>query len=66
MIYRRLLGSNTPIRYYYEAFKRHFRTQIAPEKNKNGLNGNQNSDLPRERNWPPEPKVEGSNAPWRT
>ena len=36
---------------------RHFRTQIAPEKNKNGFKYNKNKDSQRGRRWPPEPKV---------
>ena len=28
----------------YDTFRRHFRTQIAPEKNKNGLKDNKNKD----------------------
>ncbi len=43
-----------------------FRTQIAPEKNKNGFKDNKNKDWRRGRRWPPEPKVGGSNPSWRT
>ncbi len=47
-------------------FRRHFRTQIAPEENKNSFNDNKNSDWQSGRRWPPEPKVVGSSPSWRT
>jgi len=42
---------------FYGTFRRHFRTQIAPEKNKNGFKYNNNNNWQRGQRWPPEPKV---------
>ncbi len=51
------MGWSTHIFSFYGTFRRHFRTQIAPGKNKNCLKANKNNDWQRGRRWPPEPKV---------
>ena len=51
---------------FYVTFCRHFRTQIAPEKNKNGFKYYRNNDWQRGRRWSPEPKAVGSSPSWRT